>query len=342
MTQEVHESKARLHSGGIPRAGSDRREAAYLGLFENCQLCPRHCGANRLRDQETAALGFCGEGGSLRVAYVGPHHGEEPPITGRYGSGTIFFTGCSLRCTYCQNGQISRDGFGRTVSVGELYREVGEMIQRNRVHNINLVTPDHFFPHALRLVSLCRDNGFHLPIVWNVSGYQTMALLRNAEEYADIYLPDFKYADAAMAATLSSCRDYPQVALEAIVEMVKQKGFLDAAGDVGTPARKGVLVRHLILPGAVENSIRAITTLFLEFGPRLPLSIMSQYTPVRRLRHPNLNRHITQGEFDRVYGHALELGFEHLYVQFPEKCGSKQREDSPFLPDFSRSRPFAQ
>ena len=123
--------------------------------------------------------------------------------------------------------------------------------------------------------------------------------------------------------------------------MVKQKGFLDPAVDASTPAQKGVLVRHLILPGAVENSIRALTTLFLEFGPRLPLSLMSQYTPVRRLRDPNLNRPIMQGEFDRVYGHALELGFEHLYVQFPERRTSNQREGPPFLPDFNRSRPFA-
>jgi putative pyruvate formate lyase activating enzyme len=246
-----------------------------------------------------------------------------------------------LRCTYCQNGQISRDGVGRTLNIAELYREVGEMIQRDRVHNINLVTADHFFPHALHLVSLCRENGFHLPVVWNVSGYQSMAMLRDAEEYADVYLPDFKYADATMAAALSNCRDYPQVALEAIVEMVKQKGFLDPAGDADTPAQEGVLVRHLILPGAVENSIRALTTLFLEFGPRLPLSLMSQYTPVRRLRDPNLNRLITQGEFDRVYGHALELGFEHLYVQFPERRTPNQREGPPFLPDFNRSRPFA-
>jgi putative pyruvate formate lyase activating enzyme len=287
-------------------------------------------------------LGFCGASDRLRVAYVGPHHGEEPPITGRNGSGTIFFTGCSLRCTYCQNGRISRDGLGQTLSLQELHRKVAGMIRKDRVHNINLVTPDHFFPYAFRLVSLCREDGFDLPVVWNVSGYQSIAMLRDAEEVADIYLPDFKYADATMAATLSSCRDYPQVALEAIVEMVKQKGFVNPNGDRDTPAQKGVLVRHLILPGAVENSTNALTTLFLEFGRRLPLSLMSQYTPVRRLRDPTLNRPITRGEFDRVYEHALELGFEHLYVQFPERRPPNPTKGAPFLPDFNRPRPFAQ
>ncbi len=297
---------------------------------------------NRRRNEKPGARGVCGESDRLRVAYIGPHHGEEPPITGRNGSGTIFFTGCSLRCTYCQNHQISRDGLGRTISLAELYREVTAMIRRDRVHNINLVTPDHFFPYAFLLISLCRENGFDLPIVWNVSGYQSLAMLRDAQEYADVYLPDFKYADVNLAAALSSCKDYPHVALEAIAEMVRQKGFIDPAADADRPAQKGVLVRHLILPGAVENSVNALTTLFLEFGRRLPLSLMSQYTPVRRLRHPNLNRLITQGEFDSVYGHALELGFEHLYVQFPPRRPLSQRECSPFLPDFNRPRPFGQ
>jgi len=166
-------------------------------------------------------------------------------------------------------------------------------------------------------------------------------MLREAERYADVYLPDFKYADATMAAALSNCSDYPQVALEAIVEMVKQKGFLDPFGDADTPAQKGVLVRHLILPGAAENSINALTTLFLEFGRRLPLSLMSQYTPVGRMRDPNLNSLITQAEFDQVYGHAQELGFERLYVQFPEERTPNQMERPPFLPDFNQPRPFA-
>jgi putative pyruvate formate lyase activating enzyme len=313
----------------------------FLSLYEKCQLCPRGCGVNRLKEGESAYSGFCGETQQLRVAYVGPHFGEEPPITGQNGSGTIFFAGCSLRCCYCQNYQISRDGLGKPVDVDTLYRAVMEMIEKDKVHNINLVTPDHFFPHAFQLVSLIRRSGFNLPVVCNLSGYQSLALLEIAEQFTDIYLPDFKYADPALSTRLSKCKDYPTLALEAIVEMVRQKGFLHVPDNGPELAEKGVLVRHLILPGQMENSLNALTTLFLEFGGRLPLSLMSQYTPALPQRHGELNRSITREEFDRVYSHALDLGFEHLYVQFPDQNPPDPPHDSAFLPDFRREQPFS-
>jgi putative pyruvate formate lyase activating enzyme len=274
------------------------------------------------------------------VSYVGPHFGEEPPITGKNGSGTIFFTGCTLKCSYCQNYQISRDGLGNAVDIEDLFREATEMILERGVHNINLVTPDHFLPHAFHLVSLLRHNGFNLPIVCNFSGYQSVAMLRMAEEYADIYLPDFKYSDRGLSKGLSRCKDYPTVALEAIAEMVRQKGFLDASGDSSLLAKEGVLVRHLILPGHVENSLDVLTTLFLEFGPGLPLSLMSQYRPVLPQQDQDLNRSLTPEEFERVYSHAMDLGLEHLFVQFPDQAPSHRSDHSPFLPDFHKKEPF--
>ncbi len=305
--------------------------------FLECRLCPRECRVNRFEAGKGGYAGFCRQNHELRVAYIGPHFGEEPPLTGTRGSGTVFFSGCSLRCSFCQNYQISRDGMGRTMEIRAVFKSIVEMIEKKKVHNINFVTPDHFFPYVFRLVPMLRKEGCELPIVYNLSGYQSVEMLRIANEYSDIYLPDFKYSDPALSARLSKCKNYPEVALQAIAEMIKQKGFLDTF-ETGAPlARKGVLVRHLILPGKVQNSINALTTLFLEFGPLLPISLMSQYTPVVPAKDPDLNRTLTPEEFDQVYSHALSLGFERLFVQFPEKNHS---QDQFFVPDFTRDKPF--
>jgi len=294
---------------------------------------------DRLQKGEKSSAGFCRQDGQLRVAYVGPHFGEEPPLTGTHGSGTIFFSGCSLRCSYCQNFQISREGLGQIIELESLLAMVEDMILHRQVHNVNFVTPDHFFPYVFELVKLLRGKGYSLPMVFNLSGYQSVNLLQSAEEYADIYLPDFKYSDRNLAKRLSRCQDYPDVALAALSEMITQKGFLDCF-DTGDPlARKGVLVRHLLLPGYVENSINALTTLFVEFGAELPLSLMSQYVPVTLQEAETLNRPLTEEEFNEVYSHSLDLGFQHLFVQFPEKAASDGKP--PFLPDFRLDKPFS-
>jgi len=320
--------------------GHDRLKSDPLNFFKNCHLCPRDCGVNRLDRERVVRSSFCGESSQLRVAYVGPHFGEEPPITGKKGSGTIFFSGCSLKCVTCQNHQISRDGLGKTMPLHELYHRLEDMIRIDGVHNINFVTPDHFFPHVFRLVDLLRRHGQDLPVIYNLSGYQSTASLKQAEEHVDIYLPDFKYADPALSKLLSKCEHYPNVALDAISEMVKQKGFLDAAVRGTDLAQKGVLVRHMILPGEVRNSLDALTSLFLEFGRTLPISLMSQYYPVCPQEKINLNRPITQEEFDEVYSHALDLGYENLFVQFPHKRSSIQSHPPSFLPDFRQKNPF--
>ncbi len=304
--------------------------------YKSCTLCPRACGVDRTRKDLKKGSGFCGETDRLRVAYVGPHFGEEPPITGTNGSGTIFFSGCSLKCTYCQNYQISREGVGRIISWEDLLTKIKGMILENGVHNINFVTPDHFLPHILRIIPRLKREGCKIPMVFNFSGYQSVSTLKVLEEHADIYLPDFKYAEASLAQKLSGCRDYPEKGMAAISEMVRQKGFLDIPDAESNPATQGVLVRHLILPGAVENSMRALTMLFIEFGTELPLSIMSQYHPVMPHKAPELRRIITPMEFRTVFEHAKELGFKHLFVQFPEASGGR----SSFLPDFKSDQPF--
>lgn len=314
-------------------------EKSWTELFKPCFLCPRECGVDRLEGDDKSSAGFCGQDGHLKVAYVGPHFGEEPPLTGTHGSGTVFFTGCSLRCSYCQNFQISREGLGETIEVEGLLAKVEEMILLKHVHNVNFVTPDHFFPYVFEIVDLLRSKGYRLPVVFNLSGYQSVNLLKSAQAYVDIYLPDFKYADRNLAKKFSRCHDYPDVALAALSEMISQKGFLDNLDPGRSLAKRGVLVRHLILPGHVENSINALTTLFVEFGPELPLSLMSQYVPVTPQDAEALNRYLTEEEFDQVYSHALDLGFEHLFVQFPEGLSSQSKP--PFLPDFKLHEPFS-
>jgi putative pyruvate formate lyase activating enzyme len=288
----------------------------------------------------------------MRIAALEPHLGEEPPISGSRGSGTIFFAGCSLQCQYCQNAQISREGLGRVWTVEEVMERIADLQARRGIHNIHFVTPDHFLPHTVRITEALRQRGMDLPTVYNLSGYQRVESLRMIEPWADIYLPDFKYSDPNLAARLSNASDYPGVALDALAEMVRQKGFLDVFPETADPedhpredsqqrvtARRGVLVRHLILPGELQNSCQALTMLFLEFGPDLPLSLMSQYAPVRHFPHfPALNRALHRNEFDEVLGHASALGFERLYVQYPETWTKEKTR--PFVPDFSKDHPF--
>jgi|YNPNPStandDraft_1061719.scaffolds.fasta_scaffold16199_4 putative pyruvate formate lyase activating enzyme len=321
-----------------------------MRAYRRCELCPRMCRVDRTCGER----GFCGESNLLRIAAIEAHFGEEPPITGENGSGTVFFSGCSLKCDYCQNYQISRDGLGQEWSLADAVERIARLHATDRIHNVNLVTPDHFFPHVAGIVRGLREKGIRIPIVCNLSGYQRVESLRAMERFVDIYLPDFKYSDSSLAKDLSRCPDYPSTALEAIAEMVRQKGFLDAntgpegAGDDAHRgprphplATRGVLVRHLILPGKLRNSCEALTMLLLEFGADLPLSIMSQYTPVRPAsRHPSLNRRVTAEEFRQVLEHAEALGFRSLFVQRPDESFPSPCGEEPFLPDFSRTRPF--
>jgi putative pyruvate formate lyase activating enzyme len=318
-------------------------EKSILSYYKACELCPRRCGVDRTSGQ----VGFCGEGSRLRIAIIEAHMGEEPPISGKNGSGTVFFSGCSLRCLFCQNYQISREGLGREWALSEIADRLVALHDQGGIHNVNFVTPDHFLPHTVAVARHLGEHGTRIPTVYNLSGYQRVESLRLIEPVADIYLPDFKYADAALAQSLSQCADYAAVALDALCEMVRQKGLLDTfvANDeegvvaVGfLPAREGVLVRHLILPGHIENSLRVLNMLFLEFGRDLPISLMSQYVPVRKFPVGSpLNRQVTRDEFQAVFQHARELGFRNLFIQYPDEL---IRDVQQFLPDFGAVNPF--
>lgn len=317
---------------------------SLLSLYKACRLCPRECAVDRLSGQR----GFCGERASLRIAAIEAHFGEEPFFTGWNGSGTVFFSGCSLRCRYCQNYQISRMGIGEILSISEVAVRISRLQRLEGIHNVNLVTPDHFIPHSVCLLGELQDKGQCLPIIFNVSGYQKVDTLRLVEPYVDIYLPDFKYGDSRLAAGLSRAEDYPSRALEAIEEMLKQKGFLDAWESAmgfsnDSPAglaKKGVIVRHLVLPGQVSNSLDALSMLFLEFGPDLPLSLMSQYVPVGNFLPEGLDRMVWPEEFQMVLDHALELGFNKILYQ-PVSKSTTAHCETPFLPDFRKKRPFS-
>lgn len=311
----------------------------FNNSYRQCQLCPRRCQIDRTKNQ----TGFCGESAQLRVALIEPHFGEEPPISGTFGSGTVFFSGCSLKCCYCQNYRISTNGHGEIVSVESVVKRIEQLYHTRKIHNVNFVTPDHFFPHCIEIVEMLRSRKIEIPTVFNLSGYQNIEQIQALDSYGDIYLVDYKYADSQIAQNLSQAADYPVVALNAIGEMVKQKGFLNSFVDEISTfpiASKGVLVRHLIIPGQIQNSIDALTSLFLEFGANLPLSLMSQYTPVTQFsRFKYLDRQITPREFEMVYNHLQELGFNNLFVQYPP-AEITHSASKPFLPDFTQERPF--
>jgi putative pyruvate formate lyase activating enzyme len=316
-----------------------RETGGLSSFFRFCRLCPRSCGIDRFKNR-----GFCGEKANLKVAAILTHFGEEPPISGKNGSGTVFFTGCSLKCRYCQNFQISHMGLGKIMTPDEVVKEIEILYLNESIHNINLVTPDHFIPYTFEIINIMREKNILLPIIFNFSGYQKVKVIKWLSGYADIYLPDFKYSDKELGKFLSNCPDYSKVAIEAIYEMIKQKGFLDSFNNYKNGEKnegkiltqKGVLVRHLILPGFIENSLNVLNILFVEFGKELPISLMSQFYPIACDKTPELNRRITEEEFKEVFDYAKSLGFQNLFIQYPEKSMNKPA----FLPDFSKNEPF--
>ena len=290
-----------------------------------CDLCPRKCNADRTGGK----YGVCASGSDVRIARAALHFYEEPCISGTRGSGTVFFTGCNLRCVYCQNYEISRGNCGATLSVQEL-ADIFLRLQRDGAHNVNLVTPTHFALQIIEAVRIARGSGLTIPVVYNTGGYETEEAIRALRDTVDIYLTDFKYMDPALAKSLSGAEDYPLRAMEALREAVRQveeKG--GAVFDESGIMQRGVIVRHLVLPGHVKNSKAVIRRLHETFGDRIFLSIMNQYTPVRKIdAFPELNRRVTRREYDRVISYALDLGVQSGFFQE----GATQSES--FIPPF--------
>ena len=288
-----------------------------------CTLCPRSCGADRAAGQK----GYCGVGGTkIKAARAALHMWEEPCISGSQGSGTVFFSGCPLRCVYCQNRDIARAGAGKEITVERL-SEIFLELQEKGAANINLVTPTHYTPEIVKAVAEARDGGLTLPIVYNCGGYEKPETLRTLEGIVDIYLTDFKYMDAEAARRYSHAPDYPEIAKEALGEMVRQQP--EPVFDEKGMMKKGVIVRHLLLPGHLKNAEAVVKYVYETYGNRVYLSLMNQYTPLPGMeKWPEINRKVTRREYDRLLDYAVELGVENGFIQ---EGGTA---DESFIPAF--------
>ncbi len=294
--------------------------------LRHCALCPRRCGVNR----QEGRTGFCGAGPDCVIAHYGPHFGEEPPISGSRGSGTIFFSPCNLRCIFCQNHEISH------VVRGEVFRpeqlvEAFFDLERRGVHNINLVSPTPYVPLIARAIETARDQGLALPFVYNTNAYETKETVERLDGLIDIYLPDFKYWSAPVALRLSSAPDYPTHATQAIMAMKSQVGNLVTDNGI---ARKGIIVRHLVLPGNLGGSRHVMRWIKDHLGKETCVSVMSQYSPLYRAReHKLLARRITAEEYDRVMEFLEDEGFPNVFIQEPASADL-------LIPDFTKDKPF--
>ena len=293
--------------------------------MEGCKLCPRKCGA----DREKGKTGFCGETGQVRVSRAALHMWEEPCISGEEGSGTVFFSGCTLRCVYCQNHTISTGQVGKEISLGRL-SEIFLELEGKNANNINLVTPTHFVPQIIKAIDKARVQGLKIPVVYNTGGYESLETLRMLEGYVDVYLPDFKYLNREHARKYSMAEDYPEIVKRAVAEMVRQTGKPEFDGR-GIMTR-GVIVRHLLLPGCLDDAKKIVHYLYNTYGDEIYMSLMNQYTPLEYLdkgRYPELNRKVSQRAYERLVDYAILLGVEQAFIQEGETAVES------FIPPFT-------
>ena len=287
-----------------------------------CSLCPRMCNTDREN-----TIGYCGVKNTLRVARAALHFWEEPCISGEEGSGAVFFTGCNLRCVFCQNFQIARAQQGKEISVERL-SEIFLELQDQGANNINLVTATHYVPQVIEALKIAKDRGLHLPIVYNCGGYERVETLKMLEGFVDIYLPDFKYMDKERAKRYSRAEDYPEVAKKALAEMVRQCG--EAKFDEQGILKKGVIVRHLMLPGGIKDSKAVVKYLYETYGDQIYLSLMNQYTPLPHVaEYPEIDRKLKKFEYDRLVDYAISLGVENGFIQEGETA------EESFIPAFT-------
>ena len=294
----------------------------YEKLLENCTLCPRECKVNRLEGMR----GYCGMDSRIRAARAALHMWEEPCISGKKGSGAVFFSGCGLRCCFCQNRNIAIGDSGKEITVQRLADIFLELEQKGAA-NLNLVTGAHYVPQIISALEIAKEKGFGLPVVYNSSGYEKVETLRMLDGYVDVYLPDMKYVDGRLAASFSHAEDYPRRAGAAIAEMVRQTGAcqFEQEGYI----RKGTIVRHLILPGHTKNSLAVLEYLHKTYGNDIFISVMNQYTPVwKQEKYQELNRKVTRREYEKVLNYAVELGIESGYFQEGETAKES------FIPKF--------
>lgn len=280
-----------------------------MNKYENCLLCPRKCGINR----STGQTGVCGVSSEIKVARAALYYWEEPCISGKRGSGAVFFSGCSLHCVFCQNREISDGKAGKVISKERLSDIFMELADKG-ANNINLVTPGQYIPDIVWAVNDAKSRGMKLPIIYNTSGYENVTELKLLEGIVDVYLPDFKYMDSTLSARYSRAKDYPSVAKQALSEMVRQQPDVvidDATGLI----QKGVIVRQLLLPGHVNDAKAVLKYLYDTYHDHVYISMMSQFTPIALKDYPEINRTVTRREYERLVDYALEIGITNAFIQ---------------------------
>ena len=290
-------------------------------VLNKCKLCPRNCSVNR----NCGELGYCLAPDEITIAKYYLHQWEEPCITGKNGSGTIFFSYCNLRCLFCQNYKISTLNYGKKISI-DRFSEICLELQDIGATNINLVTPTHFVPLIIDGIKLAKSRGLIIPIVYNSSGYENVDTIKMLNGIVDIYLPDFKYYSDDYAIKCSKCRDYFKYATLAIDEMVRQKGSCKFDNDGNMIS--GVIVRHLLLPGMEDDSKKILKYLYDNYGDKIYISIMNQYTPIKKCEYDELNNKISDKVYDDVIDYAWNLGIENAFIQ------EDGTQSESFIPDF--------
>lgn len=280
-----------------------------MNKYEDCLLCPRKCGINR----STGQTGVCGVSSEIKVARAALHYWEEPCISGKKGSGAVFFSGCSLHCVFCQNREISDGKEGKVISKERLSDIFMELAGKG-ANNINLVTPGQYIPDIVWAVNDAKSRGMKIPIIYNTSGYENVTELKLLEGIVDVYLPDFKYMDSTLSARYSRAKDYPSVAKHALSEMVRQQPDVvidDATGLI----QKGVIVRQLLLPGHVNDAKAVLKYLYDTYHDHVYISMMSQFTPIALKDYPEINRTVTRREYERLVDYALKIGITNAFIQ---------------------------
>lgn len=280
-----------------------------MNKYKNCLLCPRKCGINR----STGQTGICGVSSEIKVARAALHYWEEPCISGKRGSGAVFFSGCSLHCVFCQNREISDGKAGKVISKERLSDIFMELADKG-ANNINLVTPGQYIPDIVWAVNDAKSRGMKLPIIYNTSGYENVTELKLLEGIVDVYLPDFKYMDSTLSARYSRAKDYPSVAKQALSEMVRQQPDVVIDNATGL-IQKGVIVRQLLLPRHVNDAKAVLKYLYDTYHNHVYISMMSQFTPIALKDYPEINRTVTRREYERLVDYALEIGITNAFIQ---------------------------
>ncbi len=293
-----------------------------MEILKNCNLCPRKCGVNRYHEK-----GYCHSGNRIKLAYYSLHMWEEPIISGENGSGTIFFSNCNMRCMYCQNKKISLEGYGKEIS-NKCLGEIMIKLQSMGAHNINLVTPTHYVPQIAYILHKIKNKDLTIPVVYNTSSYECIGTLMMMRGLVDIYLADLKYYDDSLAMKYSDCSNYFETATMAIDEMVRQVGKVQI-NDNGL-LEKGVVVRVLVLPEHTRDAKEIIDYLYHTYHNDIYISIMNQYTPVSSCPYQNLNRRLTEEEYEEVVNYALTIGVENAFIQEGEAALES------FIPPFDK------